>query len=127
LIPAIDKEKPGHLIPARESSSFGIQNAIPEVLEQVLNACDARQGGMGKVPITSVCREQSGSALVIATREGDVRAFESLISRYDARIFAVAFRISRDRENAEDLEQQSFHKLLCILIHSRKTRLFQRG
>jgi hypothetical protein len=60
LIPVIDKEKPGHLIPARESSSLGIQNAekregdLPEVLEKVLNGCDARQGGMGKVSITSV-------------------------------------------------------------------------
>jgi RNA polymerase sigma-70 factor (ECF subfamily) len=48
--------------------------------------------------------------LLAATKKGEGRAFESLMSRYQARIFAVAFRITRNREDAQDVVQQSFYK-----------------
>jgi RNA polymerase sigma-70 factor (ECF subfamily) len=37
------------------------------------------------------------------------------MGRYQARIFAVAFRITRNREDAQDVVQQSFHKAFLHL------------
>ena len=55
------------------------------------------------------------SALVAGMKKGEGGAFESLISRYQTRIFAVAFRITRNREDAQDVVQQSFHKAFLHL------------
>jgi RNA polymerase sigma-70 factor (ECF subfamily) len=52
----------------------------------------------------------SDLALVTATRCGDTGAFERLVLRYKPRIFAVAKRITKNREDAEDVVQESFHK-----------------
>jgi RNA polymerase sigma-70 factor, ECF subfamily len=53
--------------------------------------------------------------LLAAAKEGDGPAFECLMSRYQARVFAVAFRITRNREDAQDIVQQSFHKAFVHL------------
>ena len=55
------------------------------------------------------------STLLVAAKEGDGPAFECLMSRYQKRIFAVAFRITRNREDAQDIVQQSFHKAFVHL------------
>jgi RNA polymerase sigma-70 factor, ECF subfamily len=55
------------------------------------------------------------STLLVAAKKGEGRAFECLMSRYQARIFAVAFRITRNREDAQDVVQQSFHKAFLHL------------
>jgi RNA polymerase sigma-70 factor (ECF subfamily) len=52
----------------------------------------------------------SDATLVAATKSGDTLAFERLVLRYKPRIFAVAKRITRNREDAEDVVQESFHK-----------------
>ena len=49
-------------------------------------------------------------ALVTATKCGDVRAFERLVVRHQRRALAMAERITRNREDAEDVVQESFHK-----------------
>jgi len=54
-------------------------------------------------------------ALVIAAKRGDTHAFEKLVSRHKRRIFAVAFRITKNREDAEDVVQESFHKAFLHL------------
>src|SRR5712675_2416734 len=54
--------------------------------------------------------KDSDAALVTATRCGDMLAFERLVLRYKPRIFAVAKRITKNREDAEDVVQESFHK-----------------
>lgn len=52
----------------------------------------------------------SDSTLVAATRSGDSQAFEFLVKRYEARTFRVAFRMTRNREDAQDVVQESFLK-----------------
>jgi hypothetical protein len=42
-------------------------------------------------------------------------AFEILMERYRSRLFAVAFHITRDREGAENVVQQSFQRALLQL------------
>jgi RNA polymerase sigma-70 factor, ECF subfamily len=57
----------------------------------------------------------SDSALVIATRHGDMRAFEELVLRHKQRVLAAAQRITNNLEDAEDVLQESFHKAFVHL------------
>ena len=56
-------------------------------------------------------------ALVARARIGDARAFELLVQRHKGKIFALALRMTRNREDAEDVVQQSFEK---VFIHLKK-------
>ena len=58
---------------------------------------------------TSRC-DISDSKLILATRRGHTEAFEELFLRYEAKVFAVALRIIKNREDAEDVVQESFQK-----------------
>jgi RNA polymerase sigma-70 factor, ECF subfamily len=54
-------------------------------------------------------------ALVAATKRGDTQAFEELVLRHRQRVLAVAQRITNNREDAEDVAQESFHKAFLHL------------
>jgi RNA polymerase sigma-70 factor (ECF subfamily) len=54
-------------------------------------------------------------ALVSATKGGDTLAFETLVSRYKRRALAMAQRITNNREDAEDVVQEGFHKAFLHL------------
>ena len=49
-------------------------------------------------------------ALVHAAKEGDMAAFEQLVTRHTAMIFRVAMHIMSSREDAEDIVQDAFLK-----------------
>src|SRR5882757_3317372 len=53
--------------------------------------------------------------LVAAAKNGSRKAFEILVKRHQERIFFVARRITRRREDAEDVVQQSFQKAFTHL------------
>lgn len=53
--------------------------------------------------------------LVAAAKSGDEPAFETLFKRYQSRIFALALRYTRVREDAEDVVQQTFLKAFVHL------------
>jgi RNA polymerase sigma-70 factor, ECF subfamily len=57
----------------------------------------------------------SDSALVAAAKCGDTEAFEKLVLRHKRRVFAAALRITNNREDAEDVVQESFHKVFLHL------------
>jgi RNA polymerase sigma-70 factor (ECF subfamily) len=57
---------------------------------------------------------QQDAALVTA-KAGDARAFEVLVERHERRIFSLAQRMTRNREDAEDVVQQSFQKAFINL------------
>jgi RNA polymerase sigma-70 factor, ECF subfamily len=65
--------------------------------------------------MTGVFREDPDSTLVAATKNGESQAFERLVKRHEAKSFTVAFRITRNREDAQDVVQQSFHKAFVHL------------
>jgi len=48
------------------------------------------------------------SALVAQSREGDTRAFSELVRRYEGKIFRLAQHITQNREDAEDVLQETF-------------------
>ena len=54
-------------------------------------------------------------ALVAAARSGDPLAFEALVKRHQSRIFALALRYTRVREDAEDIVQQTIQKAFVYL------------
>jgi RNA polymerase sigma-70 factor (ECF subfamily) len=53
--------------------------------------------------------------LVAAAKNGNRKAFEILVKRHEQRIFFVARRITRSREDAEDVVQQAFQKAFTHL------------
>jgi RNA polymerase sigma-70 factor, ECF subfamily len=60
---------------------------------------------------------QGDAALVAGAKTGDARAFELLVQRHEGKIFSLAQRMTRNREDAEDVVQQSFQK---AFIHLKK-------
>lgn len=53
---------------------------------------------------------QSDQELVQYTLEGDRNAYRVLVERYQARLLTMAFNILKNREDAEDVVQESFVK-----------------
>ena len=60
---------------------------------------------------------EGDAALVAAAKTGDGRAFELLVQRHEGKISSLAQRMTRNREDAEDVVQQSFQK---AFIHLKK-------
>src|SRR5260221_12026743 len=58
---------------------------------------------------------EENAALVAGAKTGDSRAFELLVERHERKIFSMAQRITRNREDAEDVVQQSFQKAFINL------------
>jgi len=71
---------------------------------------------------TTSINKDSDSALVAATKRGDTQAFEELVLRHKQRVLAVAQRITNNREDAEDVAQESFIKLSFISKTFKKSR-----
>jgi RNA polymerase sigma-70 factor, ECF subfamily len=64
---------------------------------------------------TSDLHATEDATLVAAAKNGEATAFAMLVERYDRRIFSVARRMTRNREDAEDIVQQSFQKAFVHL------------
>src|SRR6266481_4832503 len=63
----------------------------------------------------NIAGQEDEATLVLAAKSGDGQAFEILIERHRQRILAVARRLTRIREDAEDIDQQSFQKAFVHL------------
>src|SRR6266481_747991 len=70
---------------------------------------------IGKRGVTSSSDAAADEELVAAAKNGDELGFESLAKRHQRRIFAVAFRYTRVREDAEDIVQETFRKAFVHL------------
>jgi RNA polymerase sigma-70 factor, ECF subfamily len=57
----------------------------------------------------------SDDLLVAAAKRGDLQAFEQLVLRHQRRVLAVAQRITKNREDAEDVAQESLQKAFLHL------------
>src|SRR5713101_5431720 len=60
-----------------------------------------------------VAREDA--TLVAGAKTGDAHSFELLVERHEGKIFSLAQRMTRNREDAEDVAQQSFQKAFINL------------
>jgi RNA polymerase sigma-70 factor (ECF subfamily) len=63
---------------------------------------------------TGINKDSDGT-LVAAAKRGDTQAFEELVLRHKQRVLAVAQRITNNREDSEDVTQESFHKAFLHL------------
>jgi RNA polymerase sigma-70 factor, ECF subfamily len=72
---------------------------------------DHWQGG-SRVADTPEWVRLSDQEVVLMARAGREAAYRELIRRYERPIFALLFRMVRDRELAEDLSQETFIKAL---------------
>jgi len=70
---------------------------------------------IGKRAVASSCDAAADEELVAAAKNGDELGFESLARRHQRRIFALAFRYTRVREDAEDIVQETFQKAFVHL------------
>jgi len=61
------------------------------------------------MPVSSLAGSDE-LALVTQAREGDNLAFAELVRRYEAKIFRLAQHITQNREDAEDVLQETFLK-----------------
>ncbi|HTS10896.1 MAG TPA: sigma-70 family RNA polymerase sigma factor [Candidatus Limnocylindrales bacterium] len=61
-------------------------------------------------PLPSQVVKDDEGALVAAAQSGDVSAFETLVGRYERKIFRLTQNITQNREDAEDAMQESFLK-----------------
>jgi RNA polymerase sigma-70 factor (ECF subfamily) len=65
--------------------------------------------------VPSFSAPEGEEALVIAAKNGNHHAFETLVERYRRRMLTVALRLTRVQEDAEDIAQQSFQKAFVHL------------
>jgi RNA polymerase sigma-70 factor (ECF subfamily) len=76
---------------------------------------DAIDGANATSPSADRLVAQDDGVLVAAAKTGDARAFELLVERHERKIFSLAQRMTRNREDAEDVVQQSFQKAFIHL------------
>lgn len=62
---------------------------------------------------------QSDAELVELARNGDLESFEVLISRYEQKVYSLSMRMLRQRQDAEDVTQQTFLNVMEHLTQFR--------
>src|SRR6266850_6487430 len=70
---------------------------------------------IGKRGVTSSSDAAADEELVAAAKKGDELGFESLAKGHQRRIFVLAFRYTRVREDAEDIVQETLQKAFVHL------------
>src|SRR5712672_1465247 len=70
---------------------------------------------IGKRAVASSCDATADEELVAAAKSGDESAFEILVKRQERKVFRVALRYTRVREDAEDIVQETFRKAFVHL------------
>jgi RNA polymerase sigma-70 factor, ECF subfamily len=74
--------------------------------------------------VTRAAANEDEAALLAAAKRGDNAAFAELVSRYDRRMFRIAQYIVQNREDAEDVVQDSFLKAFGNLAGFREESRF---
>lgn len=69
------------------------------------------------IPPLRILAEEEDRTLIIAAASGSNEAFEVLVRRHQRRILSIAWRFTRNREDAEDITQQAFQK---AFVHFRQ-------
>ena len=82
---------------------------MPTTLLDLIDTEETTIASMDSVP------GKGDMALVAAAKNGNGKAFEILFERHERKIFFVAQRITRTRQDAEDVVQQSFQKAFTHL------------
>lgn len=67
----------------------------------------------------------SDEELVLRSKNGDIDAFEELVSRYDRKIYSIAYRLIGNRDDANDIAQEAFLKAYQGIKNFRGEASFQ--
>ena len=76
-------------------------------------AVSESQGGGPRPPLTDA--QAQDVELVKAARQGDMRAYDQLVQRYQERIYATVYHMTSNHEDANDLAQDTFIKAYSAL------------
>ena len=71
-----------------------------------------------------VAHLQNETELVTQARAGDVEAFTTLLQQYNRYVYRVAFHITENREDAEDVMQEAFCKAFTHMDQFQGNSLF---
>ena len=63
-----------------------------------------------RTPLPSTVVKDDEGSLVASAKGGDITAFETLVGRYERKIFRLAQNITQNKEDAEDVMQEAFLK-----------------
>src|SRR5579863_765154 len=66
--------------------------------------------GFAMSAMSSPIQVDDEAAIVAQARTGDAKAFNELLQRYERKIFRLALHITQNREDAEDVLQETFLK-----------------
>ena len=66
-------------------------------------------------PVEEAPDYQADPELVRAARDGDMRAYDQLIQRYQGRIYSTIYHMTSNHEDANDLAQDTFIKAYSVL------------
>ncbi|MGB7623532.1 MAG: sigma-70 family RNA polymerase sigma factor [Terriglobia bacterium] len=75
-------------------------------------------------PVAMLKTEVDEKQLVKDAKSGNYEAFEGLVHRYERKIYNVAYRLSGNREDAEDILQETFLKAFENLPRFREEASF---
>jgi RNA polymerase sigma-70 factor (ECF subfamily) len=79
---------------------------------KIIDSIDRKES---TIAIVDSIPSKGDMTLVAAAKNGNRKAFEILVKRHENKMFFVARRITRSREDAEDVVQQTFQKAFTHL------------
>lgn len=101
---------------------FGVRAGRPDGARRVHPAATVASPG------ESLCLSENAGEdfqLAVDAAAGDAAAFDRLVERYAPRIYAHVFRLVQNREEAEDLTQETFLRIYRHLNRFDPTRSFK--
>ncbi len=69
---------------------------------------DESEGASAGMADMSVTVQNSSFGFVQRLKDGDAVAFDQLVTKYAGDVFALAFRLTHDREESDDITQETF-------------------
>jgi RNA polymerase sigma-70 factor, ECF subfamily len=128
------------LHPAAPTAAYGLFVSLMFVTPSMPGTADNES--LVATPETAGGTDREAATWLAAARRGDLAAFARLVRLHQARVFSVALRLCRQREDAQEIAQDAFvqlhgalegisspahlkHWLLCTVTHRAIDRLRQ--
>jgi RNA polymerase sigma-70 factor (ECF subfamily) len=99
-----------HLIEKRLEPACGPQEMCYAVSLDIHSVSAPKLDPLESRQLPSQVVKDDEPVLVAAAKAGDINAFETLVGRYERKIFRLAQNITQNREDAEDTMQEAFLK-----------------
>jgi RNA polymerase sigma-70 factor (ECF subfamily) len=99
-----------HPIPRRFRYACGPQDMCYAVGPEIAYMSAPKLDPLESRQLPSQVVKDDEPLLVAAAKSGDINAFETLVGRYERKIFRLAQNITQNREDAEDTMQEAFLK-----------------